>query len=76
MTATHREINFSPFATNVLDVVKWPYLCTPDGRKVEVERNGMSFAIIIDGKTITDSADNLGASYILNSNQVGRMVNA
>jgi hypothetical protein len=71
--STHREINFSPFAVNVLDAVDDPTLCTPDGTPVKVGRRGMDFTIRIGGQLVTDTADNLDASCVLNCHQVGRM---
>lgn len=65
------EINFSPFASNVLDYVGREDLCTVGGAKVTIKRPGMSFEISIEGesKYVTDS--NLDASSYLNRKQVG-----
>ena len=67
---THHEINFSPFATNVLDWVDKSGLQTPDGQPVHITRNGMAFVIWFKGDK-RETYDNLEASYILNSNEVG-----
>lgn len=69
---THKEINFSPFATNVLDHVYDENLTTPNGDKVLIgqETNG-DFYIRINGELIGHHLSNLEASYILNTNCVG-----
>lgn len=67
----HREINFSPFANNVLDYVGKDNLSTPGGQKVEIDRAGMGFRVKIGGKVVADKQDNLGASFALNMAQVG-----
>ena len=66
----HVEINFSPFATNVLDWVDKPGLTRPDGTPVKVTRDRSVFVITIGEKRLTASS-NVEASYILNSCQAG-----
>jgi hypothetical protein len=68
-----KEINFSPYATNVLD---WQYeegLITKDGRNVMIKRYNMEFIITI-GKEEYRTYTNVEASYILNKNQTGTLV--
>ena len=67
---THIEINFSPFATNVIDCIERDDLITPDGKSVQIKQSGLGFVITI-GTVISDILDNLSASYLLNTNQVG-----
>lgn len=77
----HKEINFSPYATNVLDVIS-KTLYTPDGRMVKVERHGLYFQVYmqenIEDKRLVcafETAGNIDVSYYLNSKQVGYMYN-
>ena len=67
---THHEINFSPFATNVIDVIERTDLVTPAGLPVSIKRNSYGFVIDIGGLHY-ETNDNLQASRILNTNQVG-----
>ncbi len=68
----HHEINFGPFATNVLDSVGRKDLCTSDGQKVEIRHYCPSgFTIYIGRAKVCEYVDNLQASYILNMAQVG-----
>jgi hypothetical protein len=69
-TTHHKEINFGPFATNVLDVVDRRDLVTPTGEEVTVRVCSRGFVIDI-GNTRYETKDNLQASYILNTHQVG-----
>ena len=67
---TFREINFSPFANNVLDFVGRNDLVTSAGERVLLSRSGLDFIIAI-GYLKWETDDNIEASYILNSCQVG-----
>ena len=71
MEKIFHEINFSPFATNVLDVIGDSTLCRSDGTAVAVERRNGGFEIRI-GANVRWTDDNAAASYILNMAQVGR----
>jgi len=69
-------INVGPFWTNVLDLIGRddPGLETRLETKVTVKRSGGDFVIHYEGKTGTRefrTADNLEASYILNSFEGG-----
>ena len=64
------EINVSPFATNVLDLIGRNDLSTYDKRRVTVESNYPDFTLTIGSQTIT-AHSNLDASYILNSACIG-----
>jgi len=64
------EINFSPYAENIIDYVDNPNLSTPDGTKVRIHMFNLHFSIHI-GDTVHEISDNLAASYLLNINQVG-----
>ena len=67
---THQEINFSPYANNVLDFIDRKNLVTPQGDIVRITRDGMKFKIMI-GNMPFYTYYNIQASYILNSAQVG-----
>jgi hypothetical protein len=69
-TIMFKEINFSPFATNVIDCIGRNDLITQDGRLVSILRNMTEFVIIIDGE-IHRTKDNVTASKILNDCPVG-----
>ena len=71
MTTNFTEINFSPFASNVLDYVNAEGLQTIRGEKVTISRDRLEFVITVDGKEAGRTDDNLSASYILNSMEVG-----
>jgi len=60
------QINVSPFATNVLDLVGKD-LMTMDGYPVTVSRDGMDFVVKINGSKHYQAADNLNVSYCLNT---------
>jgi len=66
----HEEINFSPYATNVLDCLDRTDLSTPYGDKVNIKMVGMEFEIEIGDRLFT-AYSNTEASYILNSFEVG-----
>jgi len=67
---THYPINFSPFATNVLDVIERNDLFTPNGTHVTIRRASYGFVIDI-GQKHYETNDNLQASYILNIHETG-----
>ncbi len=66
-----KPINFSPFAQNVLDYVGRENLRTASGKVVAIYQTGSGFDIFIDGTSVAQDVDNLQASYILNTNEVG-----
>ncbi len=68
---THHPLNFSPFATNVLDCVGRADLLTRDGRAVRIENHVRGFEIYLDGKLECETPINTSASYFLNSLEVG-----
>jgi hypothetical protein len=72
MEKTFHEINFSPFATNVLDVIGDKTLCRSDGTEVTVVRRNGGFEVHI-GANVRWADSNAAASYILNMAQVGRL---
>ncbi len=69
------EMNFSPFATNVIDCTARTDLCTPDGIGVKIEQDfaGLFTVTLGEGDKAVrhDNLTNLRASYLLNSFQVG-----
>ena len=65
----HR-VNFSPFATNVIDMIGADNLKTAGGLPVTISRGNYGFTITI-GDQVYRTDDNLYASYILNMNDVG-----
>jgi len=67
-------INFSPFASNVLDFVGAPDLRTPNGLFVAITHDTRGFTITIDGKPVAEGEGNVSASYALNTRNVGRFV--
>ena len=68
------EINVSPFANNVLDLVGDEKLVTKDGKRVTVSRSGAAFVVRIDNenKPAFMHDDNLAVSHFLNSLPVCR----
>lgn len=68
---THHEINFSPFATNVLDAIDRTDLVTPEGTPVRIRQSSSCCFVIDIGPAHYETRDNLVASCILNTNQVG-----
>ena len=66
----HKEINFSPYANNVLDFIDRDDLVTPTGEAVSITRQGMDFKIQI-GAHHSIAYSNHDASYVLNTHQVG-----
>jgi hypothetical protein len=66
----HRPINFSPYATNVLDCLDY-VLFTPDGIRVIVQQYGSGFNIRI-GDSQFENLSNIDASSVLNANEAGR----
>jgi hypothetical protein len=66
-------INWSPFATNILDAVDYD-LCTPNGTPV-IFRRGSTFVAIV-GERRFETDDNLQMSYFLNANEVGGVLKA
>lgn len=73
MKTVFSEINFSPFANNVLDWIDRPNLVTFDGRPVKLTRNGMKFIVVIGEEKVYEGTSNLSASYALNMNRVGEL---
>lgn len=63
-------INFSPFATNVLDCIGVKNLYTRKGEKVEINQFH-NFVIKINDVAVFSSGDNIAVSYFLNSQEVG-----
>ena len=63
------QINFSPFATNMLDKIGVP-LVTKHGDSVLIRRGGsggLYFIVEVNGKKAMESMDNLEVSCYLNS---------
>lgn len=59
------SINFSPYATNVLDYIG-VLLVSKDGRQVIVRRSGMGFVVDVEGETPYYTDYNTSASALLN----------
>lgn len=67
----HHEINFSPYANNILDFTERNDLITPKGERVSITNlYGRGFKIAI-GEHEFMTQDNWEASFVLNSAQVG-----
>jgi len=67
----HHKINWSPFATNVLDAGEYD-LCTPGGVPVQFSRPcGRGFLLIMPDGTKWETDDNLQMSYWMNSFEIG-----
>ncbi len=62
-------INFSPYATNVLDCLNVP-LKTSGGDAIEISKPMVSFNVKRNGKLVLETADNLEVSYFLNQLEV------
>ena len=67
---TFQELNFSPYACNVLDYVGRDGLVTANNQPVKIQHLTAGFVITIDYNQFTPMS-NLDASYLLNSWQVG-----
>jgi hypothetical protein len=65
----YSKINWSPFATNVLDANDFD-LCIPDGTPVDFHRDGGGFVLVINGKRFATD-DNIQMSYWMNQYQIG-----
>jgi hypothetical protein len=65
----HSKINWSPFATNVLDAGEFD-LCKPDGTPVDFHRSNGGFVLVIDGKRY-ETSDNIQMSYWMNQHEIG-----
>lgn len=65
----HVKINWSPFATNVLDAGEFD-LCLPDGTPVDFHRDGCDFVVVVNGKRLATD-DNLQMSYWMNQYEIG-----
>jgi hypothetical protein len=66
----HAKVNWSPFATNVLDAGDFA-LCKPDGTPVMFRRGGMGeFILVIDDKRF-ETKDNTQMSYWMNQFEIG-----
>jgi hypothetical protein len=68
MTNKYAKINWSPFATNVLDAVHYD-LYTPDGTPVEFYHSSR-FVLIVNGERL-ETDDNLQMSYWMNQQEIG-----
>ena len=68
---TFREINFGPYANNILDFIDRTDLVTPKGSPTRITRPGMDFVILINGLPVVSTIDNVEASYVLNYYQIG-----
>jgi hypothetical protein len=66
-----KDINFSPFATNILDMLEVP-LVDHNGRDVIIRSVGTGFVVAIDGLKKFESWDNIEVSYFLNTLGVTR----
>jgi hypothetical protein len=76
MPTVFREINFSPFAKNVLDYVGREGLVTYTGQPVKIEKPlALAFTVTIGSATRRDLS-NLDASYWLNSQPTGELIPA
>ena len=65
------KINWSPFATNVLDAGEFD-LCKPDGTMVKFYRpGGRGFCLELPDGTRLETDDNLQMSYWMNQNEIG-----
>ncbi len=62
-------INFSPYATNVLDCLDIP-LKTSSGDTIEITKPMISFNVKRNGKLVLETADNLEVCYFLNQLEV------
>jgi hypothetical protein len=66
----HNKVEWSPFATNVLDAGDYE-LCKPDGSPVDFHRAGNGdFVLTIDGKR-WETGDNTQMSYWMNQFEIG-----
>lgn len=69
MKYEHTKINWSPFATNVLDAGDYD-LRKPDGTPVKFYRSNGGFVLEIDGKRY-ETGDNIQMSYWMNQFEIG-----
>lgn len=65
-----KEINFSPFASNVLDYIDTP-LTNVYGDEIIVRESGRYFLVYVNGQMAFKSDDNIEISYFLNTNGAG-----
>ena len=63
-------INWSPYATNVLDAGLYD-LSTPNGTPVEVRQVGVGVFFITIGTELIKADGNLAASYVMNIKEIG-----
>jgi hypothetical protein len=63
------KINWSPFATNILDAHEYD-LCMPDGTPVEFHRSNGGFVLVLDDARL-ETDDNLQMSYWMNQREIG-----
>jgi len=70
----HYKINWSPFATNVLDAGEFD-LCTPDGTPVDFHRSNGGFVLVINSKCF-ETSDNIQMSYWMNQFEIGGLKKA
>jgi hypothetical protein len=69
MKYTHVVVNWSPYATNILDASRY-HLCLPNGEKVDFRQDGMDFVLTVAGKEMRTS-NNLTMSYWMNTLNIG-----
>lgn len=65
----HKQINWSPFATNILDAEEFD-LCTESGDPVDFHRSGSFFVLVVNEKRF-ETDDNIQMSYIMNQLNIG-----
>jgi hypothetical protein len=66
----HAKINWSPFATNVLDAGDYD-LCKPDGTPVDMHQDSRGgFVLVVDGRRY-ETDDNIQMSYWMNQFEIG-----
>jgi hypothetical protein len=73
MTETKREyakINWSPFATNVLDAGNYD-LCLPDGTPIEFHRSSSGAFILVTNSGRFEMEYNTQMSYLMNQLEIG-----
>jgi len=65
-----KTINFSPFATNILDMLNKP-LVDSSGNNYLIEKPLLYFTVKINGKVEIEDLDNYVISAFLNNREVG-----
>jgi hypothetical protein len=71
IAASFHEINFSPFATNILDHVGSTHLATAGGEKVKIEQSMCGEFVVSIGAESFPRLSNLEASRLLNQRRAG-----